>query len=144
MHQRIKAKTFGELKSVSIIWISRSYRNRRNHFRCLYWFSCLIIFKQTIIRTRITCKKIPCYMYRWCIVEYAKIFWSYVNYFLIFLRLRVRLHVTETNFHPGMKKFLFTSEFHLGMKRVECHPGMKFNLKGNLPLSMKTYKNFSF
>ena len=29
---------------------------------------------------------------------------------------------------PGMKKFLFTHEF---------HPEMKFNLKENLPLSMK-------
>ena len=67
----------------------------------------------------------------------------------------MRLHVTEMKSHPGMKKFLFTSEFHPGMKRVEFHhgmkrvefhhgmkrvefhPGMKFNLK-NLPLSMKT------
>ena len=39
---------------------------------------------------------------------------------------------------PGMKKFLFTRKFHPGMKRVEFHPGMKFNLKENLPLSMKT------
>ena len=31
---------------------------------------------------------------------------------------------------PRMKKFLFTREF---------HPRMKFNLKENLPLSMKTY-----
>ena len=38
----------------------------------------------------------------------------------------------------GMKKFLFTREFHPRMKRVEFHPGMKFNLKENLPLSMKT------
>ena len=54
-------------------------------------------------------------------------------------RLRVRLHVTERKPHPGMKKILFTREFHPGMKRVEFHPGMKFNLKENLPLSMKTY-----
>ena len=27
----------------------------------------------------------------------------------------------------GMKKILFTREFHSGMKRVEFHPGMKFN-----------------
>ena len=41
---------------------------------------------------------------------------------------------------PPMKRFLFTREFHSGMKRVEFHPGMKFNLKENLPLSMmKTY-----
>ena len=40
---------------------------------------------------------------------------------------------------PGMKKFLLTREFHPGMKRVEFHPGIKFNLKENLPLSMKTY-----
>ena len=39
----------------------------------------------------------------------------------------------------GMKKFLFTRQFYPRMKRVEFHPGMKFNLKGNLPLSMKTY-----
>ena len=37
---------------------------------------------------------------------------------------------------PSMKKFLFTGEF---------HPGMKFNLKENLPLSMKTYnKTYHF
>ena len=41
--------------------------------------------------------------------------------------------------HPGMKKILFTCKFHLGMKWVEFHPGMKFNLKENLPWSMKTY-----
>ena len=40
---------------------------------------------------------------------------------------------------PRTKKFLFTREFHPRMKRVEFHPGMKFNFKGNLPLSMKTY-----
>ena len=58
--------------------------------------------------------------------------------------LRVRLHVTEMKSHPGMIKFLFTREFHPMMKRVEFHPGMKFNLKENFPLSMKTYKNLSF
>ena len=39
----------------------------------------------TIIRTGITCKKIPCYMRdsacRWLIVEKDKIFRSYVKYF---------------------------------------------------------------
>ena len=40
---------------------------------------------------------------------------------------------------PGMKKILFTREFHPQLKRDEFHPGMKFNLKENLPLSMKTY-----
>ena len=40
---------------------------------------------------------------------------------------------------PEMKKFLFTLEFHPGLKRVEFHAGMKFNLKENLPLSMKKY-----
>ena len=54
------------------------------------------------------------------------------------LRSRVRLHVTEMKAHPRMKKFLFTSEFHPVMKRVEFHPPMKFNLKENLPLSMET------
>ena len=60
--------------------------------------------------------------------------------------LRVRLHVTETKSHPGMKKILFkfTCEFHPGMKRVEFHPSMKFNLKETLLLSMKTYKKISF
>ena len=53
--------------------------------------------------------------------------------------LRVRLHVTKTKSHPRMKKFLFTREFHPRMKREEFHPGMKFNLKENLPLSVKTY-----
>ena len=42
----------------------------------------------------------------------------------------------ETSFQdetrPRMKKFLFTREFHPRMKRVEFHPGMKFNLKENL------------
>ena len=56
----------------------------------------------------------------------------------------MRLDVTETKSHPGMKKFLFTREFHPGMKRVEFHPRMKFNLKENLPLSVtKTYNKIS-
>ena len=59
--------------------------------------------------------------------------------------LRVRLYVTEMKSHPGMKKFMFTCEFHPGMKRVEFHLEMKFNLKENLPLSMKTYnKTYHF
>ena len=48
--------------------------------------------------------------------------------------LRVRLYVTEMKSHPWMKKILFTREF---------HPGMKFSLKENLPLSMKTYNKIS-
>ena len=40
---------------------------------------------RTIIRTGITCKKIPCYMRdsacRWFIVENTKIFRSYVKHF---------------------------------------------------------------
>ena len=40
---------------------------------------------------------------------------------------------------PRMKKILFTREFHSRMKQVDFHPRMKFNLKENLPLSMKTY-----
>ena len=43
---------------------------------------------------------------------------------------------------PGMKKFIFTREFHPGIKRVEFHPRIKFNLKENLPLSMM--KNLLF
>ena len=43
-----------------------------------------------------------------------------------------------------MKKFLFTREFHPGKKWVEFHPGMKFNLKENLSLSMiKTFNKIS-
>ena len=43
-----------------------------------------------------------------------------------------------------MKKFLFTREFHPRMKRVKFHPGMKFNLKENLSLSMmETYNKIS-
>ena len=60
--------------------------------------------------------------------------------------LRVRLFTcnrdaisSRDETRPGMKKFLFTRESHPRMKRVEFHPGMKFNLKENLPLSMKTY-----
>ena len=52
----------------------------------------------------------------------------------------MRLHVTETKSHPGMKKFMFTCEFHPGMEGTEFHPEMKFNLKENLTLGMKTYK----
>ena len=37
--------------------------------------------------------------------------------------------------HPGMKKILFTREIHPGMKQVGFNPGMKFNLKENLPLN---------
>ena len=37
------------------------------------------------------------------------------------------------------QKILFTREFRPGIKRVEFHPGMKFDLKENLPLSMKTW-----
>ena len=59
--------------------------------------------------------------------------------------LRVRLHVTEAKPHPRIKlvprrkNFCLHVKFHPGMKRVEVHPGMKFHLKENLPLSMKTY-----
>ena len=56
----------------------------------------------------------------------------------------MRLHVTEMKSHPGMKKYLFTRDFHPGVKRVEFYPRMKFNLKENLPLSMmKTYNKIS-
>ena len=43
-----------------------------------------------------------------------------------------------------MKKILLTREFHPGIKWVEFHHGMKFNLKEKLPLSMmKTYNKIS-
>ena len=45
---------------------------------------------------------------------------------------------------PWMKKVLFAREFHPGMKRVEFHREMKFNLKEKLLLSMKTYKIYHF
>ena len=35
----------------------------------------------------------------------------------------------------GKKKILFTREFRPRMKRVEFHPGIKFNLTQNLPFS---------
>ena len=59
-------------------------------------------------------------------------------------KLRVRLHVTEMKSHPRMKKFLFTREFHRGMKRVEFHPGMNFNLKENLPFDENIIKFLIF
>ena len=37
------------------------------------------------------------------------------------------------------QKILFPRTFHPRMKQGEFHPGMKFNLKENIPLSMKTY-----
>ena len=43
----------------------------------------------------------------------------------LLMSFRVRLHVTEMKSHCGMKKFLFTREFHPWMKRVEFYPGMK-------------------
>ena len=46
-----------------------------------------ILYHGTIIRTGITCKKIPCYMRDsacwWSIVKKTKIFWSYVKHFWI-------------------------------------------------------------
>ena len=49
------------------------------------------IWHETIKRTGIICKKNPCYMCdsscTWCIVKYAKIFWSYVEYFWITPRI---------------------------------------------------------
>ena len=41
--------------------------------------------------------------------------------------------------HSGMNKSLFTREFHPRMKRFEFHHEMKFSLKENLQLNMKTY-----
>ena len=46
-------------------------------------------------------------------------------------KIRVRLNVTDMKSHPGMKKFLFTREF---------HPRMKFNLEENFPISIKKYQ----
>ena len=39
----------------------------------------------------------------------------------------------------GIKKSLFKCEFHPRMKRVQFHYGMKFSLKENLQLNIKTY-----
>ena len=44
---------------------------------------------------------------------------------------------SRDEFHPGMKKYPFPREFHPGIKRVEFHPGMKFNLKENVLLNIK-------
>ena len=53
------------------------------HFRKRAYFCA--VYHGTIIRTGITCMKIPCYMRdsacRWFIVENAKIFRSYVKHF---------------------------------------------------------------
>ena len=56
----------------------------------------------------------------------SKVFLNFLE--CVYMQPRRNLIPDETR--PGMKKFLFTREF---------HPGMKFNLKENLPLSMKTY-----
>ena len=78
----------------------------------------------------------------WYLFCSLSIYIIYVIYiYLLVDILRVRLNVTEMKCHPGIKKFLFTREFHHGMKRGAFHSGMKFNLKENLPLSMKTYNN---
>ena len=50
-------------------------------------------------------------------------------------KIRVRLHVTDMKSHPGMKKFLFTREF---------HPKMKFNLEENFPFSIKKYQKKNY
>ena len=56
-----------------------------------FWVICLYQH-WAIIRTGITCKKIPCYVRdsdcRWFIVKKAKIFWSYVKYFQILAGVR--------------------------------------------------------
>ena len=38
-----------------------------------------------------------------------------------------------------VKKIMFTRKFYPEMKQVNFHPWIKFNLKENLSLSMKTY-----
>ena len=49
----------------------------------------IITYHGTLIRTGITCKKIPCYSAcRWFIVKNVEIFWSYVKHFWIFPRER--------------------------------------------------------
>ena len=57
------------------------------------------------------------------------------------IHLRVCLHVNEMKSHPGMKKILFTREFDPGMKRVEFHSGMEFNLKENFIRKSKNIKS---
>ena len=53
--------------------------------------------------------------------------------------LRVCLEVTEMKSHPGIKKIMFTREFHPGVNQVEFHPRMKFSLTENLLLNTETY-----
>ena len=45
--------------------------------------------------------------------------------------MQPRRNLIPDETRPGMKKFLFTREFHPGIKRVEFHPRMKFYLKEN-------------
>ena len=59
---------------------------------------------------------------------------NYLNIVILGVHLHVKVEISR------MKKILFTREFYSGMKRIEFYPGMKFNLKENHPLSVKTYK----
>ena len=60
---------------------------QRDELTYPYYMNHTTLIRQvaSVIRTGITCKKIPCYMRdsacRWLIVQNAKIFRSYVKYF---------------------------------------------------------------
>ena len=61
---------------------------------------------------------------------------SMVKFLLLFTRFLWDEILSRDKLIPskitGMKQYLFTREFHLGMKPVEFHPGIKFSLKDNL------------
>ena len=44
-------------------------------------------------------------------------------------RSKLSVISSQDEVRHGMKRFLFTREFHPRMKREEFHPGIKFNLK---------------
>ena len=84
----IKLKShFGMDVLLQICCIFSEHLFLRTPLEGCFWYN-----HRTIIRTGITCKKIPCYMLdsacMWPIVENVKIFRSYVKYFWIFRNKR--------------------------------------------------------
>ena len=71
------------LQTVAIHILSNISQSKGNHT-----MEFVQLMHGTIIRTKITCKKIPCYMhdsaFGWFIVKKAKIFWSYAKHFFEF------------------------------------------------------------
>ena len=74
------------MRQPSKSWKTPHVNERTYQMYYMYYIFCIPSSNHgTIIRTRITCKKIPCYMRdsacRWFIVENVKIFRSYVKRF---------------------------------------------------------------